>query len=658
MTAGTRVSGSRQAGRLREASRASRAPLVAVAGVTAVALALRVVGIDQSLFMDERYSHAIVTGNGLGGVWHDVFHTSITPPLHYFIAWLSVQIAGDSTILVRIPSLIFGTALVPLVFLLGKRVGGNRAGLLAAVLMALSPFAIFYSDEARAYATMMFLVALSTLALLRALENGGRRWWVAYALSSCAALWSHYTAVFVLGAGALWALWAHRERRRGVLVAVTAIAGGYLPWLPGFLEQNRNQGVDILSSFSSVSFGSVFELPLRTLVGHPFLTLDEVPGEKGLLMLLFLAALTLAVAIRRPPTPRRLLPSLSSERGLLLILAVATPVGMLLYDVVGPSLFGLRNLSASQPAFVVIVAVALASLTRATAARVAAPAVAGLILVLALVAIESVGADDQRPPYREVAHYLDDVAGADDPLVESLQILGPDARLRQSALDLYFERAHSLYRFGQNDTPAWRRLRDGHDVYLVLPRQPAVVEALGLDRAPPALLSRQERLGGPDGRAVVRQQRKFAGFIPISVLRYSGSVHGRLGGRKGVLSWSLGKRVTIVPGAARGRVEHVTPGKERLTLNGWALDATRPRLADWVLYFSGGRLLAVSPAGGLRPDIARAFGPSASLAGFSLSPAQAPAEHAAIRVFAVVGKRASELPFTGAARRSLARAAS
>ena len=88
------------------------------------------------------------------------------------------------------PSLLAGVATVPLVYVLGARTVGRAAGLAGAALLALSPFAIFYASEARAYALMTLIVVLSTLALLRALETNERRWWAAFALLQAAAMYS------------------------------------------------------------------------------------------------------------------------------------------------------------------------------------------------------------------------------------------------------------------------------------------------------------------------------------------------------------------------------------------------------------------------------------------------------------------------------------
>src|SRR5688572_13751496 len=99
-----------------------------VCGLTAVAFALRLANLDQSLFQDEFWTDGVDTENGLAGVVSEVYDTSITPPLHYLLAWLAVQ-PGDPTIWIRVPSLILGTATVPITHLLGRRIFGTAAGL-------------------------------------------------------------------------------------------------------------------------------------------------------------------------------------------------------------------------------------------------------------------------------------------------------------------------------------------------------------------------------------------------------------------------------------------------------------------------------------------------------------------------------------------------
>lgn len=650
--------GVRSAGQTRGGPRelSSRTVALSLVALTVVGFVLRVVGINQSLYGDERYTYAIVTQNGLGGVWHQVYTTSITPPLHYFLAWLFVQLGGEKAVLIRIPSLLLGTAMIPLIFLLGRRVGGSRIGLLAAAILVLSPFAIFYSTEARAYETMTFLVTLSTVALLWATDERGRVWWVVYAISSCAAMWAHYTAVFVLVAQAVWALWTRPRTRRQLLIAEAAAVVGYLPWLPGYLHQRHNSGVAIFNAFSSLTVGSFFNFPLSTLIGHPFVGLAQLPGTVGLLLLAVLAGLAIAAIVHRPAALGRF-PSLRSDAGLMIILAVATPIGLVLYALAGTNLWSAdRELSASAPALTVVVALVLAALARAAPAALATAALGAIGVLLAVIAVQSVDANNQRPPYREAAQYLDRVAGA-RPVVEIPLVLSADERLHESTLSLYFKRPHPLYTWGQGDTAAWSGERAGATVYLVQPQQKPVLDALSLNKASPALKARMALLGGPDGLAIARSSKTFAGFYPLVVRRYQGAVTGQLeraGGHE-IISWSLGSHVTVAPGVARGVVAGLTPSHKPLLIDGWAVNADTHRPVDWFLLFSGRRLFAVQPSEQPNKAVARAYGPSSLLSGFGLAPEDAPADHSTIRVFAVIGDRASELPLTAAARSDLER---
>src|ERR1700751_2137743 len=89
--------------------------------LTAVGLALRLVVAHQSLFADELSTYWIITAHGLGGVLSTVHSDAeITPPLYFVASWLSSQISHAPE-LVRAPSLIAGTATIPIVYLLGLR---------------------------------------------------------------------------------------------------------------------------------------------------------------------------------------------------------------------------------------------------------------------------------------------------------------------------------------------------------------------------------------------------------------------------------------------------------------------------------------------------------------------------------------------------------
>ncbi|MEA3460120.1 MAG: glycosyltransferase family 39 protein, partial [Chloroflexota bacterium] len=127
-----------------------------------VAALLRFYRLDgQSLWADEGNSVALA-GRDLATIARNAAR-DIHPPLYYWLLHFWVMAFGKSEIAVRSLSALLGTALVYLTFLLGCRLFGRRVGLAAALLSALSPFQVYYSQEARMYILATLLGASSVL---------------------------------------------------------------------------------------------------------------------------------------------------------------------------------------------------------------------------------------------------------------------------------------------------------------------------------------------------------------------------------------------------------------------------------------------------------------------------------------------------------------
>lgn len=120
-----------------------------------------------------------------------------TPFLYYM---LHQALVGDqaNAALVRVPSLVFGVASVAVIFKAGTLLLGRRAGLQAAVMLAVSNIAIYYSDEARAYSLTLLLTLLMTLAVVAHDKAANRLQRFAslalYGCSAVAAFYTHLTA--------------------------------------------------------------------------------------------------------------------------------------------------------------------------------------------------------------------------------------------------------------------------------------------------------------------------------------------------------------------------------------------------------------------------------------------------------------------------------
>jgi hypothetical protein len=423
---------------------------IAVAALTVAGLVFRVDLFRESLIADEMSTVWIITTNGLGGVWSTV-HTDaeITPPLFFLTSWLAAQLY-DAPEMVRLPSLLAGTATIPVIYLLGLRTVGRGAAVVAAAVVALSPFTVFHSSEARSYALMIVLVALSTLFMLLAVDTRRRVFWVLYGVVSCAAMYTHYTSAFVLATQLAWLFWTHPEARRPALVANVAAAVAFLPWLSGLQADLDSPTTKILSALSPFDADNIRSSLTRAVVGYPYsLTpLRELPGIVPLI--LFAAGLLLGLAgvARRAfrDGPRAWLAQLDRRIVLMVALALTVPLCTALVSAVGTNLFSTRNLAASWPGW----ALCVGALLMAAGSRLRIAAVACVLVSLAVGAFD-LALDDssQRPDYKAAAAFINDSAAQGDVLVDGAVLspgpLGP--------LDVALGQPQEIVRF---DAPVQR----------------------------------------------------------------------------------------------------------------------------------------------------------------------------------------------------------
>ena len=171
-----------------------------LAAVVLLALALRLFGLDaQSLWVDE-----VVTWKGaqlpLGDLLSLRSYYAMAHSLYFAMMHGVLSVLGDGETVLRLPSVFFGAASVPLLYLIGKDWFGHRVGLAAALLLAASPLHLYYSQEARPYAAVVCFALASMVCLNRVLEGRRRfRWQVGFAVSFAAMLFCHPIALaFVL----------------------------------------------------------------------------------------------------------------------------------------------------------------------------------------------------------------------------------------------------------------------------------------------------------------------------------------------------------------------------------------------------------------------------------------------------------------------------
>ena len=109
-----------------------------VAGLTLLAAILRISFLDaKSLWMDEGMT-ACRVGSGLRNLVSILLHAEMNMCAYYLMMHAWIAHAGNSEFVLRLPSVVFDTATVPMVYLLGKELGSRRAGLIAALMLTLN----------------------------------------------------------------------------------------------------------------------------------------------------------------------------------------------------------------------------------------------------------------------------------------------------------------------------------------------------------------------------------------------------------------------------------------------------------------------------------------------------------------------------------------
>ena len=316
-----------------------------------------------------------------------------TPYLYYLVAWVWANVAGDGEAALRSLSALFGVATVAAVWAAARELVSERAALVAGVLAALNPFLVWYSQEARAYALLALLCAVSFWLFARALARPGDAralaWW---ALASALAIATHYFAAFTVVPEAI-ALAVLIGRTRAWTLACGFVGLVAVAHVPLVAQQRRGGGADWIGDLSLEH--RVAEIPKRFAAG-------EFGNQLNYLFWPALACTALALVIlwRRSEEPERRGGAIAlavGGAGLLIPIAFA----LVTLDYVFP-----RNLIGSLPVLLVALGAALTS-PRARRAGVALSAALAVLFAVALVRTATDGAL-QRDDWRGVRADLGD----------------------------------------------------------------------------------------------------------------------------------------------------------------------------------------------------------------------------------------------------------
>ncbi len=336
----------------------------------------------------------------------------VHPLLYYFTLHYWMAFFGQSEVAVRLLSVLLGTATIGLSYLLARRLFGGRVGLAAALVTAVSPFHIYYSQETRMYALLGFAGLLTAWLFARAWSADGWRSWLPVGVAGALTLYAHNLGFLNLAALDLWTLWAWfrpggRPWRhlRGLVVAHALMLLLFFPWLTlvpsqfGKIQQaywvQRPGPVKIVQTVAFFHFN----LPLQ-----PWLMPVAIVLSFMLLVIVLFECWGAGAGGKGREAGSLLSLKMGEEASLPLFLFLVPPVALFLISQIRP-VYIVRGLLPSALAYYLLFAAVFVRGGVPRAIRLGLLASAAVVVALAL-PFHYTYARFPRPPFDEVVIYL------------------------------------------------------------------------------------------------------------------------------------------------------------------------------------------------------------------------------------------------------------
>jgi len=372
---------------------------VALAAILLLGLFLRVHGLGkESLWTNEWYSITIARLD----VTQIFYEADNNPPLYYILLHYWMGLFGDSEAAIRSLSAVFSVLSIFAIYKLGELIFDRETAIISALLLALSPYHIWYAQEARTYSLLALLTLLSMYFFLRSLERKDAPIRVGYVLSTVLLMYTHRFGLFLVAAQNIY-----------MFIRFRTTKGFYRPHLKKWALL---QGTALLmfTPWANMLIARILTLENRGFfrpipsLGSLLTAFTKYSGSALLLpFLLALVYLAIASDKKNPPDKRD---ALKTTRSYLLMTWLLTPV-LLPFAIaqVFPLPYNTRYTISASLAFYLLIAAGIRSIKNKSLQQAAL-----LMLLFALVISLGYPIKDKKEQWREVARYVDAQAEAND----------------------------------------------------------------------------------------------------------------------------------------------------------------------------------------------------------------------------------------------------
>lgn len=205
--------------------------------VLLLSLILRLINLNQSLWLDEAINIIAAKNYNLFDLITKYTAADFHPPGYFILIWFWGRLGNFSEVWMRIPSVLFGVLTIYVVYLIGKKLTSKRFGMVTALLLAVNPLHIYYSQEARMYSLATLAVSVNMYFFIK-LSKGGENKLPYIILSNLFVLTSDYLAYLIFPAQ-IFLLFLRKKAYllKYWLSGIVISLFGFLFWIPVFLSQ-------------------------------------------------------------------------------------------------------------------------------------------------------------------------------------------------------------------------------------------------------------------------------------------------------------------------------------------------------------------------------------------------------------------------------------
>lgn len=210
---------------------------------------LRLINLNQSFWLDEA-AQVIESARPLAFQFQILsdFH----PPFYHVLLHFWMYL-GQSEIWIRLLSVIFAVLSVYVAYILAKEFTHDKNALVSALFLAIAPYHVWYSQEARPYMLFVLISLFSTLCLIK-------KKWFLYAFSVILSIYSFYFSIFMLIGHLFYVIFLNRKLMKKYVLSNIIAFLTFLPWMPFFIKQLQNGMFGAFSGWSNVVSVSAMKL--------------------------------------------------------------------------------------------------------------------------------------------------------------------------------------------------------------------------------------------------------------------------------------------------------------------------------------------------------------------------------------------------------------